>query len=913
MANIRYFNITDCSNGNGYGLYIDDTSSELIVGNTYLFSGLTNSGLKRIPYGCYTITGEKKTDQTTPNGVLLNSYGIDGCQTCLDNNSNALLFEECSGNFGSVYFQSTDFSPIPNINDTFFLDFYLSGGGEPQRITGCFTLKNKELSDPGFYRFASLFSATTQTGCEECLSNSSVLYYVYDCLSDDEYIIALPNNTYDGHLITFTDLGGITQFCGTINGVVNGISSITGLIVSDLGIPGETGVFCGDCLSNVAEKKKLINCLDGHVDYVWASTLFSVGDATNLTTGQGCYEISPDVVPPETEITYNELADFDPHNNCEDCIECYGVTYQFTTCNEIEVKGLTNQLYLQSYGAYSVSYDNINDKAYVVNTYGNNVTKIDMSTYSVSSVIGPGGTGLSNPTSSDINPNNQLLVVVNNNNTYTVLNTLTSNTFTYNNPLGVSGQAMSVYYNPNNGYFYIGWRNYSTGIDFVSVHNITAYNTNTIITTFNLSGQYPSSIIEVGGNLYISCYYSNIVLVVNSTTYSTVNTIYTFNVFNMSYDGSNLIYMAGGSTNYGIYDISVNSLSYYSPGFGSCCCEKNILVDSPNNKLYVTDYCENAIYIIDTLTNTIIDKYNNNNGNVSQVRDLINISGSIYFVGYDYIYNVTKSLQFVSDSIDSYEYIPTGNIFFHPVLNTCCEVTSVDSSLSGSYTFYSLLSYDNCTDCDNVSHEMFYCEECNDGDSGLLVAPTGTYSVGDFIKSHWGNSDWLCFEILDTWTQTNYGNPSIIFEGENMTSYSSCTECQSGATVGITVINCDTLVPSNVTVTLQEWLQISGLFSVSNRTISDNSGQCYTVINTCPVDNVYPPFEISEYFLNETQCRINAPQTISAGTETIVCVIDCSGNTISVVPPHPTWTNSKGNDIVLLDAIAMGGINGLNS
>jgi hypothetical protein len=52
---------------------------------------------------------------------------------------------------------------------------------------------------------------------------------------------------------------------------------------------------------------------------------------------------------------------------------------------------------------------------------------------------------------------------------------------------------------------------------------------------------------------------------------------------------------------------------------------------------------------------------------------------------------------------------------------------------------------------------------------------------------------------------------------------------------------------------------------------------------------------------------------ISAGTEYNVCIIDCSGNTVSITPPHPTWTNEQGHAVVLLDAIALGGMNGLNS
>jgi hypothetical protein len=56
-----------------------------------------------------------------------------------------------------------------------------------------------------------------------------------------------------------------------------------------------------------------------------------------------------------------------------------------------------------------------------------------------------------------------------------------------------------------------------------------------------------------------------------------------------------------------------------------------------------------------------------------------------------------------------------------------------------------------------------------------------------------------------------------------------------------------------------------------------------------------------------------AETTISAGTESTVCVIDCSGNTVSIVPPHPVWTNEQEVDVILLDAIALGGMNGLNS
>ena len=54
------------------------------------------------------------------------------------------------------------------------------------------------------------------------------------------------------------------------------------------------------------------------------------------------------------------------------------------------------------------------------------------------------------------------------------------------------------------------------------------------------------------------------------------------------------------------------------------------------------------------------------------------------------------------------------------------------------------------------------------------------------------------------------------------------------------------------------------------------------------------------------------PPPLSAGTETTVCVLDCSGNTITIIPPHPTYLNEFGKSVVQLDAIELGGFNGLN-
>lgn len=56
---------------------------------------------------------------------------------------------------------------------------------------------------------------------------------------------------------------------------------------------------------------------------------------------------------------------------------------------------------------------------------------------------------------------------------------------------------------------------------------------------------------------------------------------------------------------------------------------------------------------------------------------------------------------------------------------------------------------------------------------------------------------------------------------------------------------------------------------------------------------------------------------LSAGSETFSCKLcNLSDNTTSATitqVPHATWTNTRGEAVVLLDTVLLGGINGLNN
>jgi hypothetical protein len=50
---------------------------------------------------------------------------------------------------------------------------------------------------------------------------------------------------------------------------------------------------------------------------------------------------------------------------------------------------------------------------------------------------------------------------------------------------------------------------------------------------------------------------------------------------------------------------------------------------------------------------------------------------------------------------------------------------------------------------------------------------------------------------------------------------------------------------------------------------------------------------------------------VSANTETIICVLDCSGNTQTITPPHPVFSDLSGGTVTQLNMVQLGGQNGL--
>lgn len=927
---------------------VDANISELSVGNVYSFSSITDCGIVNFsslggkdngpaqpcfPFGCYVIENFKRAgllEQT--NAIIVNSYGPsqpNGCSGCTDDISNYLVFNSCFEFNQPLYVPIDQITPAPIVDDYYFLEYAIIGEGGVYQAFGCYQFREKRYVSPDNvplnFGNVLILTATTQTDCQTCLQNSAIIYIGTDCLTTNTFYVALPSEGLESHLITYTDLDGLTQYCGVIKeqaqqGLIPDV-----LLVSDLGLIDKYTNNCEDCLAQANEKKELINCINRtNTEIVWSSVLFESGNTTHLSFGDGCYEIG-ETVPSDTPITINQLANFDPQANCEDCLECHGLIYDYTSCEEIEVCGPTNIITAASYGLYRAKDFVIdsNNHMFVPFRDSNVIGKYDLTTQTF---LGQSNTVLQSPESLAIDETNGVICVSNYSSNYVTFfdyNDLTSSV----NITTPNFQPRKVYYEPIDGYFYVTIDN-CCGTPGIVVYSGPSYNSMSQIATFGNNQQY-RDIVRVGSNIYTLNSNNNtleIWSITGPTSYSQTSSI---NLGaqgdSLTYDSSsNVIYIKTFTNYYVKFFVGPDTLSIITYTVQCIGGEGKISINNSTNKIYITDSNCNTIYEFDSLTDTLLNTYTNvlgDNGISTTYGIGIDTSNNTWFGSYYSLFQLGCQLSLINGTVTSNEYLLIGTTFFNYSLSACCEITSgqsiTDEYFLNATEYLSMLHYEDCPTCLGSDVEVFICSACGIFGESLLIAPAGTHSVGDFVRSQYGNSDFICAEIIDVYTVGGGKYNTFVSDGIN---YSSCEECSSGATLGLTVINCDTLVPSQINVSLSEWYEIVGFpSSIPNGVISDRNGVCYQVVNACPIDNNNPTFDISNFYYNQAFCRAAfQPDTArSANTEVTVCeqICDLSGGTIAVqvIPPHPIYTDGYNTPVTQLNMISLGGMNGLNS
>ena len=268
----------------------------------------------------------------------------------------------------------------------------------------------------------------------------------------------------------------------------------------------------------------------------------------------------------------------------------------------------------------------------------------------------------------------------------------------------------------------------------------------------------------------------------------------------------------------------------------------------------------------------------------------------------------------------SYQTISANTAFYHPTLDTfVVRLDAITANTTTYEIFYSLLTKTDCLTSD-PTYFVWEAEICGLGDTIYITTTDGTFTTGDTVQTLWGETNFLCATLIQDVTGVAFGN--TYFNSE--TRFNTCEECYN-TIIGLRTLDCFTLESEVIDLTYTAWTETTnygGLNGSYSDCFLDSDGLCRTIVDVCPLTPINNLKSVTQQYLNCNICTIfhprPAPPTppfpdpISAGTEYLVCV-ECSGSTFTITPPHPVWRGAYGNAITLLDAIVLGGPNGLNS
>jgi len=287
-----------------------------------------------------------------------------------------------------------------------------------------------------------------------------------------------------------------------------------------------------------------------------------------------------------------------------------------------------------------------------------------------------------------------------------------------------------------------------------------------------------------------------------------------------------------------------------------------------------------------------------------------------------------------SPTVFSYQYFEIGEIFYNPYNDQCCKVVGYGEAGVNYGTIYSTQTFgvgdEFCNTCYEENFEVRNIEmiidtqypNCNVGigNGGKVITSVGV-NIGDIVKIKRGENDYLCARVanVSTGSITNgidFYNSKRDNSGNTIT-YNDCIDClEQSSRIGISVINCDTNELSYVSLNLNDYITVSDINTgFPSRTFLTNDGRCLRALNDCPLP-LTATTEVTpiEFYYNCSDCNSNYIPPRSANTETIVCVETCeSGTFTQVTPPHPVWTDGYGTPVTQLNAITLGGPNGLNA
>lgn len=333
-----------------------------------------------------------------------------------------------------------------------------------------------------------------------------------------------------------------------------------------------------------------------------------------------------------------------------------------------------------------------------------------------------------------------------------------------------------------------------------------------------------------------------------------------------------------------------------------------------------------ATFNVRVVSGSVNDVTINNDGISYAVGDTITILGENISGGTTPENNILIDILSVASnqSILSYQYLenPIGVVYYDPIFNECQQIVSSEAPTNYTWLISSLSTFESCLDCTgSTEHYVWYGTECGSiGDSVAITTGVG-FGVGDIVKVRQGDFDFLCYELNDVY---NYGvhGPLNSYNSLTTESYSTCDECKGTVRIGVSVLSCETNETSYVNIPLNAWYAVAGYSQVfEGLIISDYQGNCYRVINSCPINAGGGNLDVQHIFTSCSVCYdfyhpvIHVNQYYEA---IIVGAVNGPGDESQIVTfntPHPIWTDGDDTRRTLIqdNSITLGGFNGLNN
>jgi glyoxylate carboligase len=193
-------------------------------------------------------------------------------------------------------------------------------------------------------------------------------------------------------------------------------------------------------------------------------------------------------------------------------------------------------------------------------------------------------------------------------------------------------------------------------------------------------------------------------------------------------------------------------------------------------------------------------------------------------------------------------------------------------------------------------------QSCIDSISVAVLSSTTEYNIGDVVGA---TGPFGCFTI------TSLANSGDTVDFNIVTGYTDCISCIQ-STDGVFIFSECSDPMSTVYIDVNEFNTVPSFLQSYYLELTGSTG-CFVFEDWSPGDE--PTDSISFILGPYEECNVCEGYNIptSANTAYTLCTLDCDGNPIELQFPHPVWTDGYGNAVTQLNAVQLGGPNGLNN